>query len=170
MISKTIILQKNVLKCVVLGLHWSGERLARYAWNAGRSPYRYSCKVAITAYRLYENWNGLTIFRKISQYQISNNIILRPIRVTIISIETQKCYMSLSTIQKYWNYCHKNATMRSLCIVETHVTINTIKMLNFISGFRSDVDAICGLLGYYAASCGNCLPTFRVRYVVLKRR
>jgi hypothetical protein len=20
---------------------------------------------------------------------------------------------------------------------------------------------ICGLLGYYAASCGNCLPTFR---------
>jgi hypothetical protein len=29
-----------------------------------------------------------------------------------------------------------------------------------ISGFRRDVDEICGLLGYYAASRGNCLPTF----------
>jgi hypothetical protein len=28
-----------------------------------------------------------------------------------------------------------------------------------ISGFRRDVDEICGLLGYYTASCGNCLPT-----------
>jgi hypothetical protein len=30
-----------------------------------------------------------------------------------------------------------------------------------ISGFRRDVDEICALLGYYAASCGNCLPTFQ---------
>jgi hypothetical protein len=30
-----------------------------------------------------------------------------------------------------------------------------------ISGFRRDVDEICGLLGYYAAWCDNCLPTFR---------
>jgi hypothetical protein len=30
-----------------------------------------------------------------------------------------------------------------------------------ISGFRRDVDEICGLLGYYAALSGNCLPTFR---------
>jgi hypothetical protein len=30
-----------------------------------------------------------------------------------------------------------------------------------ISGYRRDVDEICGLLEYYAASCGNCLPTFR---------
>ena len=30
-----------------------------------------------------------------------------------------------------------------------------------ISGFRRDVDEICALVGYYAASCGNCLPTFR---------
>ena len=30
-----------------------------------------------------------------------------------------------------------------------------------ISGFRRDVDGICGLLGYYTASCGNYLPTFR---------
>ena len=26
------------------------------------------------------------------------------------------------------------------------------------SGFRRDVDEICALLGYYAASCGNCFP------------
>jgi hypothetical protein len=30
-----------------------------------------------------------------------------------------------------------------------------------ISGFRHNVEEICALLGYYAASCGNCLPTFR---------
>jgi hypothetical protein len=30
-----------------------------------------------------------------------------------------------------------------------------------ISGLRCDVDEICYLLGYDAASCGNCLPTFR---------
>jgi hypothetical protein len=29
-----------------------------------------------------------------------------------------------------------------------------------ISGFRRDVDVICGLLGNYTASCGNYLPTF----------
>jgi hypothetical protein len=28
------------------------------------------------------------------------------------------------------------------------------------SGFRRDVDEICALLGYYAASSGNPLPTF----------
>jgi hypothetical protein len=30
-----------------------------------------------------------------------------------------------------------------------------------ISGFRRDADEICILLGYYAASNGNPLPTFR---------
>jgi hypothetical protein len=30
-----------------------------------------------------------------------------------------------------------------------------------ISSFRRHVDEICALLGCYAASCGNCLPTFR---------
>jgi cytochrome c556 len=32
---------------------------------------------------------------------------------------------------------------------------------NLISVFRRDVDEVCGLMGYCAASCGNCLPTFR---------
>jgi hypothetical protein len=39
-------------------------------------------------------------------------------------------------------------------------TINIKHLKDLISGFRRDVDEICGLLGYYAASCGNCLPTF----------
>jgi len=30
-----------------------------------------------------------------------------------------------------------------------------------ISGFRRDVDENCAVLGYYAASSGNSLPTFR---------
>jgi hypothetical protein len=33
--------------------------------------------------------------------------------------------------------------------------------LTLISGFRLDVDKIRALLRYYAAPCGNCLPTFR---------
>jgi hypothetical protein len=32
------------------------------------------------------------------------------------------------------------------------------KGFSLISGFRRDVDELCALLGYYAASCGNCLP------------
>jgi hypothetical protein len=30
-----------------------------------------------------------------------------------------------------------------------------------ISGFLHDFDEICTLLGYYAASCVDCLPTFQ---------
>jgi hypothetical protein len=30
-----------------------------------------------------------------------------------------------------------------------------------ISGFRRDVDENCDLLGYYAPSSGNFIPTFR---------
>jgi hypothetical protein len=33
--------------------------------------------------------------------------------------------------------------------------------MSLISGFRRDVDEICALLVYYAASSGNPLPTFR---------
>jgi hypothetical protein len=36
-----------------------------------------------------------------------------------------------------------------------------LMQLTLISSFRRKVDEICGLLGCYAASCGNCLPTFR---------
>ena len=35
---------------------------------------------------------------------------------------------------------------------------------DFISSFRRDVDKIRALLGYYAASSGNRLPTFRETY------
>jgi hypothetical protein len=31
--------------------------------------------------------------------------------------------------------------------------------VNLISGFHHEVDDICALLGYYAASCGNCPET-----------
>jgi hypothetical protein len=34
-------------------------------------------------------------------------------------------------------------------------------VLSVISGFRRDADEICALLGYYAASNGNPLLTFR---------
>jgi hypothetical protein len=41
-----------------------------------------------------------------------------------------------------------------------HLLVEVLSEI-LISGFRRDVDEICALLGYYAASCGNCLPTFR---------
>jgi hypothetical protein len=40
-------------------------------------------------------------------------------------------------------------------------TANNWTQLAVISGFLRDVDDVCALLGYYAASCGNCLLTFR---------
>jgi hypothetical protein len=41
---------------------------------------------------------------------------------------------------------------------------------SLISGFRRDVDVICGLLGDYTASCGNYLPTLRVNVSVPSSR
>ena len=38
--------------------------------------------------------------------------------------------------------------------------------LRVISGFRSEVAENCALLGYYAASSGNILPTFRDNLLV----
>ena len=36
-----------------------------------------------------------------------------------------------------------------------------------ISGFRREVDENCALMGYYVASSGNSLPTFRDNLSVL---
>jgi hypothetical protein len=52
----------------------------------------------------------------------------------------QKSEDLIYTSVEAWNYATSNLILRS--------------------GFRRDVDEICGLLGYYTASCGNCLPTF----------
>jgi hypothetical protein len=41
------------------------------------------------------------------------------------------------------------------------VTLNTLKKLYLISGFRREVDEKCILLGYYVAGSGNFLLTFR---------
>ena len=38
-----------------------------------------------------------------------------------------------------------------------------------ISGLRRGFDETCGLLGYYAALCGNCLPTFRDHHSTLRK-
>jgi hypothetical protein len=40
--------------------------------------------------------------------------------------------------------------------------------MTVISGFRRDFDESCALLGYYASSNGNPLPTFRNNVSVLK--
>jgi hypothetical protein len=42
-----------------------------------------------------------------------------------------------------------------------HVRVSRKKSLLMIPGFRRDVNDICALLGYYAASSGNPSPTFQ---------
>ena len=43
-----------------------------------------------------------------------------------------------------------------------HLIIETDHVNNcMISGFLHEVGEHCALLGYYATSSGNCLPTFR---------
>jgi len=37
----------------------------------------------------------------------------------------------------------------------------TLRLMSVISGFHLDVNENCALLGYYAASSGNSLPTFQ---------
>jgi hypothetical protein len=39
-----------------------------------------------------------------------------------------------------------------------------------ISGFRRDVDDICGVLGYYTALCGNYLPIITTRRRVITQK
>jgi hypothetical protein len=56
---------------------------------------------------------------------------------------------------------------------ETSVTIyasTSNHVFEVILGFRSDVDEICVLLGSYAASSGNPLPTFRDNLLVPSSR
>jgi hypothetical protein len=77
--------------------------------------------------------------------------------------------------------CHRNVTIRSLFIaVDLHVAVNNIKVFSVTTEtqkwvpfalfstyklFRTPDNNInvelCALLGYYAASNGNPLPTFR---------
>jgi hypothetical protein len=48
----------------------------------------------------------------------------------------------------------------TLDLIQSALVVAFILMF-VISGFSRDVDEICALLGYYAASSGNPLPTFR---------
>jgi hypothetical protein len=50
----------------------------------------------------------------------------------------------------------------------TNKTFLQLFSLSVISGFRRDVDGIWALLGYYAASSGNVLPTFRYNVLTPK--
>jgi hypothetical protein len=52
--------------------------------------------------------------------------------------------------------------MKQVCyVLDGNAITELMTNMSVISGFRRDVDDICALLGYYAASSGNPLPTFR---------
>jgi len=59
-----------------------------------------------------------------------------------------------------------NSTMNSTRMRIVHVRVFEIRIPNLISGFRREVDENCALLGHYAASSGNSLPTFRANQSV----
>ena len=42
----------------------------------------------------------------------------------------------------------------------------TLRLMSVISVFRLEVDENCAILGYYAVSSGNSLPTFRDSFSV----
>jgi hypothetical protein len=49
--------------------------------------------------------------------------------------------------------------LRCMCLVQR--MRKAVGFLSVISGFLRDVNEICALVECYAASSGNCLPTFR---------
>jgi hypothetical protein len=54
------------------------------------------------------------------------------------------------------------ALLMSYILSHVYLPTYVVKFFSpLISGFRRDVDKICGLLGNYTASCGDYLPTFR---------
>ena len=50
------------------------------------------------------------------------------------------------------------------------MSFNTNLLLSVISCFRHDIEEISSLLGYYGASSGNTLPTFRDKVSVISSR
>jgi hypothetical protein len=59
---------------------------------------------------------------------------------------------------KIWDF---KSTREGRQFLKEKGRIGTLHRYSVISYFRSDVDEICALLGYYAASSGNFLPTFQ---------
>ena len=57
-----------------------------------------------------------------------------------------------------WNHTQQSCWFH----IKRYTTLlRRLASLSMISGFRREVDEICALLGNYAASNGNSVPTFR---------
>jgi hypothetical protein len=96
------------------------------------------------------------------------NVTLQHIHITTVTIETQQCIllrcMSLSTIQKYLQHCHKNATTCYLC-TDAHVAINNIDLFSVIMGIQSWIPFTL-LLSYKTFSTAvNNTETLRSSYM-----
>jgi hypothetical protein len=65
------------------------------------------------------------------------------------------------------SYRDEQHVCNSTCVTKLHQHVSIYvsyvadrSVLSVISGFRSDIDVICALLGYYATSSGNPVPRF----------
>ena len=78
------------------------------------------------------------------------------------SIHTHRTYIYIHIYTYIYTYIHIHIRTYTYIYTYIYVHIHNCPLeLNFISVFHRDADDICALLGYYVASCGNCLPTFR---------
>jgi hypothetical protein len=50
-----------------------------------------------------------------------------------------------------------SSSVRSFYVILTQIGMDQQTLSTLISGYRRDLDEICGLLGNYTASCGNYL-------------
>jgi len=77
-----------------------------------------------------------------------------------------------------WNFYQSDARLPENLWTAVLAPCNTVSTTDsafatwqsVISGFRCEVDENCALLGHYAASSGNSLPTFRDILLVLPSR
>jgi hypothetical protein len=65
------------------------------------------------------------------------------------------------TTQLHSLYQHRRQLLMAQCFPQTYRLHSMASDLCVISAFRREVDEICSLLGYYAESGRNFLPTFR---------
>ena len=79
--------------------------------------------------------------------------------------------MFLRNVRTCWSDCISSPIGRRLCVIPAYSVDhkqNAVSQIRccVISGFRREMDENCSLLGYYAASIGNSLPTFRDNLLV----
>ena len=84
--------------------------------------------------------------------------------VAVVCCHTSFSAASLITLPTFCDSTSVSSTRSLLLPISPFQTYSSTPCM--ISGFRREVDKNCALLGYYAASSGNLLPTFQDNLMV----